>query len=220
MAARTLILKAALPFVPSYGFTRRCLTDAAESLPTQISLSETAFAALFGQGEEAKRTLIQAWLDEGIERLKFSASQTDEMAPPSGAVVHAELKTLLTARLRYNEPVLQHLADAFATLAAGGPLLDLRPAVKHAGRIADEALHIAGDRSVGGRWYARRGAVALVYGAAELHQLTSPDTAVGFLARLLDETKEMERMADEVGEFGGFVEDGWTGIVRSRGVFP
>lgn len=205
------ILKRAFPLIPTHGFTRTCIAEAS-------ALSDTAITALFGRDEEAERVLVDAWLKEGVQSIGSGGEPPTSTPPP--AALHAELKDSLGRRLKYNEPVLKHLPDAFAVLGTQTPVIpyDPRPAFEHAFRIADEALHVSGDTSLGPQWYARRTAVALAYSAAELHQIQSPDTAAGFLSRLLDDAKELEVAVGSVGEFAGFAFDGWKGIIKAQGV--
>jgi len=207
--SRNALLKLAVPLVQTHGFTRQALARSVLSLPTPHTqpLSETAVSSLFGDGDEARRTFIDAWLDETCERMKTA---------PSRAV-----GDVLAFRLRQNEPVLSYLPEAFALLASpssGLPPLDPLPALKHAAKVADEACFIAGDVSVGNAWYARRASLATVYAAAELHQLTSRRTAYQFLDRLLNTSLKVESTVGDIGLFAQYVGRSWAGILTSRGI--
>jgi len=65
------------------------------------------------------------------------------------------VQELLKERLKFNEPVLDHLPDAFASLASSaiksGPFslspVDPLPMLRHALRISDEACYLSGDTS-------------------------------------------------------------------------
>ena len=96
------LLQLAVPLVHSYGFTREALARSVLSLPPSEAHSEplpdSAVSALFGHGTLAPRRLIHAWLDEGVRQIT---------ATPSGS----PLKDVLSARLRFNEPVLHHLPE-------------------------------------------------------------------------------------------------------------
>jgi len=221
---RNTLLKFALPLVKSHGFTRQALALSVLSLPSsphQNPLHETAVSALFGEGDDARRTLINAWLDDA-RRAMTSGSNDNAMGKTR------ILAEVLDTRLKANEPVLQYLPEAFAVLATPSPsssllpplFFDPRPAISHATSIADEACHIAGDDSVGTAWYARRASLAAVYAAAELHQLTSPKTASQFLDKLLEQLKTLESAVSESQLFGSYVFDSWKGIIKSRGILP
>ncbi|KAG9049116.1 hypothetical protein FS837_011128 [Tulasnella sp. UAMH 9824] len=136
------ILKRAFPLIPTHGFTRTCLAEAS-------ALSDTAITALFGRDEEAERVLVDAWLKEGVQSIGGGAEPLTSTPPP--AALHAQLKDSLGRRLKYNEPVLAHLPNAFAVLGTQTAVIpyDPRPAFEHAFRIADEALHVSGDTSLG-----------------------------------------------------------------------
>ncbi|KAG8990723.1 hypothetical protein FRB90_001641 [Tulasnella sp. 427] len=215
------ILKKAFPLIPTHGFTRACIAEAS-------ALSDTAITALFGRDSEAERVLVDEWLKEGVKSISSgpggppAGTQPAAAAAPPPTLLHTQLKASLGRRLKYNEPVLKHLPDAYAVLGTQTAVIpfDPRPAFEHAFRIADEALHVSGDTSLGPQWYARRAAIAMAYSAAELHQIQSPDTASGFLSRLLDDAKELEVAVGSVGEFAGFAFSGWKGILKAQGVLP
>ncbi|KAL6302398.1 hypothetical protein BKA93DRAFT_736970 [Sparassis latifolia] len=204
---RNVLLQLALPLVETHGFTRQVLARSVLSLPThEEPLSETAVSALFGNGSDARRTLINAWLDDARRQMKSA---------PSPA-----LKDVLAFRLRFNEPVLSHLPEAFALLASPStafPPLDPMPALKHAAKVADEACYISGDTT--NAWYARRASLAAIYAAAELHQLTSPHTAYTFLDGLLDTSSKVESSLGEADLFASYIGRSWAGIIKSRGIF-
>ena len=180
-ATREALLKLALPLVKNHGFTRSALSLAvmySSSGNHTAPLNDTAVDALFGEGDEARRTLIRAWLDDARISLRTSYSQagtaTSTARTPS-------LENVLKTRLSKNEEVLKHLPDvsthespfrsihivhtgsrsaqAFALLATPPTLsslifpltLDPRPAITHSMSIAAEACQLSGDTSVGVR---------------------------------------------------------------------
>lgn len=102
-AGRNTLLKLALPLVQSHGFTRQALSLSVLSLPSgshQAPLNDTAVSDLFGDGDDARRTLITAWLDEA--RTTMATATT---AKTIGGI--------LDARLKANEPVLQYLPEVW-----------------------------------------------------------------------------------------------------------
>ncbi|KAJ6513006.1 hypothetical protein C8R45DRAFT_331796 [Mycena sanguinolenta] len=211
----TRLLKLALPLVSEHGFTRAALARSVLHLPSPDAhaepLSDTAVSALFGRGDLARKTLIRAWLDGGIESMKSAAG-----ASPSVSITEA-----LHARLKYNEPVLAHLPEAFALLASpeyGISPVDPVPALKHAARVADEACYVSRDQSLRLSWYTKRALLIGVYSAAELHQLTSPQTAHSFLDSLLSTSTALETSVEELKLFSSYIMRSWAGIIRSRDI--
>ncbi|KAI0359709.1 hypothetical protein OH77DRAFT_857820 [Trametes cingulata] len=188
---RNQLLQLAVPLVKTYGFSREALARSVLALPTphEQPLSDAAVSSLFGPGDEARRTLIDGWLDHAREQMRAS------VATP------ASVRDVLAARLRANEPVLQHLPE-------------------HVAKIADDACYITGDTSVGPAWFRRRATIAAAYGAAELHQLNSPSTAYQFLDQVLNMTQKVDASVSEVGLFGQYVWRSWASIVKSSGVLP
>lgn len=94
------LLQLAVPLVKQHGFTREALSLCVLSLPTphKEPLSDAAVSTLFGQGENARRSLISAWLDEAREKMK-----TWESVPT--------VKEVLKKRLECNESVLSYLPE-------------------------------------------------------------------------------------------------------------
>ncbi|KAJ7455251.1 hypothetical protein B0H11DRAFT_249530 [Mycena galericulata] len=206
----TRLLKLALPLISEHGFTRAALARSVLHLPVPHAapLSDTAVSALFGRGDQARKTLIRAWLDGGVESIKSAPS------------VPTSVKEALHLRLAYNEPVLPLLPEAFALLSApesGVPLFDPRPALKHAARIADEACYVAGDASLRMSWYTKRASLIGIYSAAELHQLTSPQSAHAFLDSLLNASTAIGSSVEDVQVFSSYVFRSWAAIIKSRG---
>lgn len=80
------------------------------SIPTERThtepLSDTAVSALFGSGDEARRTLIEAWLKEGLRCMENRARSS-----VNGDADRVSVRDVLRARLDYNEPVLGHLPE-------------------------------------------------------------------------------------------------------------
>ncbi|KAI0033542.1 hypothetical protein K488DRAFT_77831 [Vararia minispora EC-137] len=209
LEAIQLTIQLSFPLIKEYGFSRETLARSVLTLPEPPSapLSDTAVNALFGEGDSARRTLINAWLDEGRAQMRLTPAES--------------ISEVLAGRLRYNEPVLSLLPEAFALLASprsGLPPLDARPALRHATTIADDACHIVGDASVGHSWYTRRASIATVYVAAELHQMSSPETALQFLGSLLRSTTTLESAVAETSLFAEYVAKSWKGIIKSSGM--
>lgn len=210
MSSSTRLLQLAIPLVKTHGFTRKTLSLSVLSLPTPHAepLSDAAISSLWGQGDDARRTLITAWQDDARQQMNNLHSPT--------------IRDVLRARLECNETVLLYLPEAFALLASptsGLPPLDPRPALKHAATIADDACWITKDAATGTSWYTQRATLAAIYAAAELHQLTSPHTAHQFLDSLLEGSSALNSSLDEAELFATYIANGWAGIIKSKGMF-
>ncbi|KDQ19365.1 hypothetical protein BOTBODRAFT_437342 [Botryobasidium botryosum FD-172 SS1] len=230
MSARALtLLRSALPLIPAHGFTRTTISLAATKPPTSSKdtsttsgsvgfnarahdapLSDTAISALFGEGDEARRALIRAWLDEG--RRVMSTTSSDRGA----GVGVPGLKEVLTRRLLYNVPVLPHLKDAFALMSV--PSSGSLP-LTHAAHVADEACRVCKtDVNRAESWYTRRASIAAIYAAAELHQFASPETAIDFLDRALHASSQVASLFENTAVYSDSIYRSWVGILKSRGV--
>lgn len=67
-------------------------------------------------------------------------------------------------------------------------------------------------------WYTRRATVSGIYLAAELHQLTSPNTAASFLDYLVAHSGATEEAVRQVSLYGSYILDSCKGIAKSRGL--
>lgn len=92
-----------MPLVRTHGFTREALSRSVLALPKAHPepLRETAVSALFGEGDDARRTLINAWLSEGVEQMRVSIVASGK----------STVRDVLKSRLRYNEPMLGLLPE-------------------------------------------------------------------------------------------------------------
>lgn len=111
---RDALLKLAFPLVKNHGFTRNALSLAAMNLPSGVHaapLNDTAVDALFGEGDEARRTLINAWLDDATVSLR--ELHTQGVASPTAARTPS-LGGVLKTRLSKNKDVLEHLPEVSA----------------------------------------------------------------------------------------------------------
>ncbi|KAF8148373.1 hypothetical protein BJ912DRAFT_1017840, partial [Pholiota molesta] len=142
-------------------------------------LSDSAITALFGKGDAARRTLIDAWLDDGLRHM---ASGAQAPARTIRDVLRARLDTMSLFCPTF--PMC-----AFALMASSG---------FHVLDPCGRACVVTGDKSLQLEWYARRASLAAVYAAAELHQLTSPHTAYAFLDSLLETSSNVKSTFNEV----------------------
>jgi len=160
------LLKLSLPLVKTHGFTRETLSRSVLSLPASEQhtqpLSDSAITALFGRGDLARRTLIDAWLEDGLTHMSSESTGASGSVEAAGGVT---MRDVLRTRLQYNEPVLAHLPDvsyrpfydtrltnyeqAFGLMASSGfHVVDPLPVLEHAAKIADRACYTTRDRSL------------------------------------------------------------------------
>ncbi|KIK99597.1 hypothetical protein PAXRUDRAFT_491106 [Paxillus rubicundulus Ve08.2h10] len=204
------LLQLAIPLVKSHGFTREALARSVLHLPKPHPepLPDISVTALFGRGDDARRALVNAWLEDARCRMKDNASAS------------ASMRRVLHARMKTNEPVLGHLPEAFALVATspGVLLVDPLPILRHAALVADQACWIVQPQAQEMTWYTRRASLSVIYLAAELHQLTSPNTAESFLDYLLENSDAAEKAIQEITLFSSYILRSWKGLAKSAGV--
>ena len=102
------LLQLAVPLVKTHGFTRAALARAVLDLPEPHAepLPDGAVTALFGRGDDARRTLVRAWLEDARCRMR-----RDDHDRPGASAPTVRMRDVLHARMRMNEPVLEHLPE-------------------------------------------------------------------------------------------------------------
>ena len=86
-------------------------------------LSDTAVSALFGRGDDARRTLIEAWLGDGLRHMGsipgVERPATPLLETPQTVTERkVSVRDVLRARLEYNEPALPYLPEVPPTFFA------------------------------------------------------------------------------------------------------
>jgi hypothetical protein len=89
------ILKNAVSLVPTLGFTRLAVSQAASTVLKHENLPERSLDMLFGKGD-VRKTLIRAWLEEGFDAMGSTPTT---------------VRDALHKRLDWNKPVLDKLPE-------------------------------------------------------------------------------------------------------------
>jgi ubiquinone biosynthesis protein COQ9 len=92
---RSVILKNAVSLVPTLGFTRLAVSQAASNVLKHENLPERSLDMLFGK-DDVRKTLIRAWLEEGFDAMGSTPTT---------------VRDALHKRLDWNKPVLDKLAE-------------------------------------------------------------------------------------------------------------
>lgn len=118
------LLQLAVPLIKTHGFTRATLARAVLDLPQPHSepLSDRAVTALFGRGDDARRTLVHAWMEDARCRMRRDDHHVG--ATPS-------MRDVLRARLRMNDQVLEHLSEVCPCLSLRVPTARTVPQPHH-----------------------------------------------------------------------------------------
>lgn len=203
--AERAILTSAMTHVPNLGFTLAALQKGA----TETGHLEITHN-LFPRGAF---DLIQFHLHRerlGLQHKKGSEWETIGTGK--------KIQRLCTARLRANEPYIQHMQDALGVMSlpsnVGASLSAL-----HA--LSDEMWHLVDDQSANMSWYTKRMTLSGVYASAELFmtQDTSPDfkDTWAFLDRRLKDVALVGSTVTEVSQFVGFQLWQAKNILASKG---
>ncbi|KAH7350283.1 COQ9-domain-containing protein [Pyrenochaeta sp. MPI-SDFR-AT-0127] len=133
--------------------------------------------------------------------------------------VGAKVRTLALARLRANEPVIQHWQEALAIMAQ--PTY-VPASVSELAKLADEIWFLAGDQSVDTSWYTKRATLSAVYSSAEVYmtQDKSPNfiETEQFLDNRLEDLMKIGGFMGGLSEWLNYTGHSAVNVLRSKGV--
>ncbi|KAF4636144.1 hypothetical protein G7Y89_g1947 [Cudoniella acicularis] len=206
------ILAAALPHIPSHGFTHTSL-----SLGARDAGYIDASTNLFPRGAFS---LVHYHLV--TQRLAL-AGQTHILQPQSAEVkppgTGAKVKALTWKRLMRNREIIHRWQEALALMAQPS---NVSTALSELSALSDEIWFLAGDKSVDTSWYTKRASLFTIYAATELFMTTdkSPDyhETRGFLDRRFKDVQVVGSAVGNVGQWVGFTAHAGLNILRSKGV--
>ena len=170
------IIDRLLPLVPTLGWTRLALAEAAGG----AALAENAFP-------RGPIDAVAAWSRLGDRRM------TEEAGELGGLRIAARIRRLIEVRLQQAFPHKDALRGGLALLAApwNAPL-----ALRLTAATVSEMWYAAGDSSADFSWYTRRVSLAAVYGATLAFWMrdASPDLAptLAFLDRRLADLHRLQ----------------------------
>lgn len=177
------LLETAIQYVPSSGFSKETVAQAARDLGLSI-----AILGSFPRGAEA--ALVEHFNSKCNETLRTKlASERNKW---KFASLRERLAIGIQKRLEMLVPVIDAWPNALAIQARPS---ELPVTLQNYEEIADIIWHATGDRAVDFRWYTRRGVLMGIYGATELYMLTdcSPkfENTWSALRRRMDDVRRL-----------------------------
>ncbi|KAI3659201.1 hypothetical protein MP638_006983 [Amoeboaphelidium occidentale] len=179
MQLKNLLLKTAMDFVPTHGWTSRSIREAAKSLS-----APTVTSGLFPlKGMEL--------IDHYSRQVEQECRDRTELYSPD---FYVNVAALLKERLHALEPKKELWKLALEEMSKAQ---NLRFGVDNLLRSADEFCYLAGDRSFDFTYHARRAAIAGVISSTDLYFVNDISreslASYKFLERLIDRVKQTER---------------------------
>lgn len=159
-----VLFSKALEHVPKFGFTTRAINAAVADGQYLDSIQSAVLAT---SRHSPEYLLILFWLKFQRQRLYDDISKPDsEFHTLSDE--YGRAAWLLKQRLRYNEPVMQHLSDALARLVIP---YNWQLSLEELHNLSDDVAFYAGDNSNDSAWYAKRFLLSTIYVRSELFML-------------------------------------------------
>lgn len=156
------ILKAALPFVPQYGWTKESIALGAEN----VGMPGTVHG-LFPRGPVELVEFFNALANKQLTQFM----STEESRKKKTSIL---LEDTITTRLKMVLPYIDHWPQAVALMAMPA---NFTISVTYFSRMIDDICYQAGDRTTYFDWYIKRASLAVVYSSTETYMLQdkSPD---------------------------------------------
>lgn len=180
-AVKESILKAALGYVASHGWSKQAIAKGAESInyPSMAN-------GLFPKGGIELLHFFHKHCNEKLEDYLKEEIAGVEKVQDSATFARKAIEV----RLRMLIPYLQHWPQALGLMALPP---NVPTSLAHVLTLVDDICYYAGDRSVDFNWYTRRIGLASIYKATELYMLqdTSQDfqKTWKFLERRIEEAR-------------------------------
>lgn len=200
------ILRASLPFVHEYGWTKNAISEGAQA----VGYPGTAHGLFPQGGAELIQYFYVACNQELAEALK---NETEAVAAdPSKCKQPAVfIQDAVQKRLCMIIPYISKWPQALAimTLPPNVP-----PALANLLTLVDDICYYAGDRSVDFSWYSRRVALAGIYKMTELYMIQDKSANFQetwhFLGRRIEDVSQLHNYLHQSGEVSQVAKEGVT----------
>lgn len=165
------LLTKSLEYIPKYGFSEKCITDAIKELNYSDSIQSVLSAT--GSSSSELQLMIH-WLKTQrqnlIQDISDDASEFHKIGDEYDRATY-----LINKRLSYNAPIINQLQQGISHLILP---FNMPLALEELGNLGDDIAFYAGDDSHDFAWYAKRFSVSTVYVSSELFMLQ--DKSVDF----------------------------------------
>lgn len=224
------ILAAAIPHVPSHGFTYTSLSLGAKTagyIDASTNLFPRGSFSLVHYHLYTKRVCLAQHKDI-LEPL-------DAGNKPLGTA--AKVKALTWERLMGNREIIHRWQEVFLpyphslksmltlhpqALALMAQPSNIPTSLSELAALSDEIWFLAGDNAVDTSWYSKRASLSSIYAATELFMTTDKSTEFAdtkeFLDRRFKDVQAVGSIVGSMGQWAGFTAHAGLNVLRSKGV--
>lgn len=172
-AIESKVLSKALEYVPKYGFTQVCITEAIRGLQYPDSLQSVITSN--PRGNSAEFELVLHWLKCKRQELEQYVINPNSEDFHKIGNEYERASHLIKKRLLANEPIIEKLQSGLSQLVVPG---NIPQSMEELHNLSDDIAFYAGDKSNDFAWYSKRMGLSTVYVSSELFMLQ--DTSEGF----------------------------------------
>eukprot|EP00124_Ichthyophonus_hoferi_P003315 Ihof_evm8s281 gene=Ihof_evmTU8s281 len=187
------VLAAALPLVPTYGWTTLCISKGAETIGVNAMVN--------GLCAGGPADLIEYFLVDSGKNLARKLDRMDLQRAGARLNVTQRIRAGIVTRLELTMPYVAQWPQALAIM--GSTLEGKMKLIRSLGRLSDEIWYQAGDRSTDFNWYSKRGTLAALYSSSELFMIQDKSVSFAdtmtFLDHRLKDLASISGLQAEVG---------------------
>ncbi|TAQ87343.1 hypothetical protein B7494_g4326 [Chlorociboria aeruginascens] len=200
----TAILSAAIPHIPSHGFTHTALALGAKDagfIDASTNLFPSGAFSLVHYHLVAQRLALA-----NHKHILHSAPDQKPLG------IRTKTKLLLWERLMGNRKIIHRWQEP----------TNIPTSIAELTSLSDEIWFLAGDTDVDVNWYTKRTILSSIYGATELYMTTdkSPDytDTKEFLDRRFRDFTVVGKLAESTFQWVGFTAHAGINVLRSKGI--
>ncbi|KAK6453927.1 COQ9-domain-containing protein [Scheffersomyces xylosifermentans] len=213
-SVESVLLTKALEYIPQYGFSNACITQAIRELDYPDSIHSAISTNPSGNSPEFQLTLH--WLKTQRQKLEQHIldpnSEYHKITDEYERVSYAIKK-----RLEFNEPVVGRLVGGISQLVVP---YNIPQSLEELHNLSDDIAFYAGDMSHDFAWYSKRVGFSSIYVSSELYMLQDSSDGYRRTKNFVDEKvlglKGLGSAYNDIEEWGIFNAISLVNMIKSQ----
>ncbi|EGV61527.1 ubiquinone biosynthesis protein COQ9 [Yamadazyma tenuis ATCC 10573] len=159
------LLTKSLEYIPQFGFSDQCISEAIKQMQYPDSIRSILTASFSGHSTELQ--LMVHWLKTQRQALDSEVNSPDSQLH-SITDEYERASFLINKRLSYNIPIIDKLSGGISQLLVP---YNMSFSLEELYNLGDDIAFHAGDASIDFAWYAKRLSLSMVYVSSELYMV-------------------------------------------------
>ncbi|KAG0136030.1 COQ9-domain-containing protein [Tuber indicum] len=213
--AKSAILSASLPHVPSHGFSDAALAFGSRDAG-YLDISVNMLPG--GVFDLVRYHLVTERLRLG-DKIDFRRPENELPKGLRNLGITTKIQILCMERLKANAHIIHRWQEALAVMSLAE---NIPASMSELAKLSDEIWFLAGDESHDTTWYTKRATLAVVYASTELYMTHDNSKDFGatqeFLGRRLNDLKTAGSAVSNVASYLDFTVHAFANVLRSKNV--